>query len=404
MSDAFHEFTERLKTLLSENPSAGDTRQEISSSPPEITLIRQADGADVVLEIHAACHGDPVRRPDDLDEVEPGAAGPWDRREVTLVVTLPCDTGECVTAKLSFATKNADHAGSRLVSFHWRFNAAGKPGLAEMSFHDSKTFKLDYFSVPPPNYVRSFVALCVRAYRETRSAQIGDRSNAPRKLTQPPGVPSFKYPLYAVCTRQKCFFCRETRSPRDGSQIAAIIICTQRAIAEAYIADMGIDAVAAQLADKGGLYGLLSEQNPPIVGVALNPRVKRGRVFMDWVGEIDDVLESLSDPGFMWSYPVFAIGVGQGRFATVGGRASLEGAPVAIPIFTDEDLAERFMEARHISGELHTVSDQWAFADLLRSQADVEAVCFDMVATQGGVRSKAGRHIGDMLKRLEPPK
>jgi hypothetical protein len=41
---------------------------------------------------------------------------------------------------------------------------------------------------------------------------------------------------------------------------------------------------------------------------------------------------------------------------------------------------------------------------LLRSQADVEAVCFDMVATQGGVRSKAARHIGDMLKRLEPPK
>ena len=185
MSDAYHDFTERLNTLLSANLAADDARLEVNYALPEITSIREADCPEVMLEIHAACHDDPVRRPAEVDDIEPGAAGPWDRRDVTLVVTLPCDTGECVTAKLSFATEDADDAGSRRVSFHWRFDEVGDPGLAEMSFHDSKTFKLDYFSVTPPNYVRSFVALCVKAYGETCSgAQIGDNLSALKELTQ----------------------------------------------------------------------------------------------------------------------------------------------------------------------------------------------------------------------------
>ncbi len=67
----------------------------------------------------------------------------------------------------SFATKEADDAGDRLVSFHWEFDEDGEPGLAEMKFSDSKTFKLDYFSVMPPAYLSSFVALCDQAYNES---------------------------------------------------------------------------------------------------------------------------------------------------------------------------------------------------------------------------------------------
>jgi hypothetical protein len=156
MPDAYHQFTERLKALLSENGSS-----------LEIASVQEANCPKVMLEIHAVCHDDPVLRPEDDDELEPGATGPWDRREVKLVVTLPCDTGGCVTANLNFATRDVDNAGDRLVSFHWVFSDAGDPGLAEMKFSDSKTFKLDYFNVLPPAYVRSFVCLCEQAYNET---------------------------------------------------------------------------------------------------------------------------------------------------------------------------------------------------------------------------------------------
>jgi len=155
MSDTCHDFTERLNTLLSE-----------SGGFLEITSVEEADCQDVKIDIHAVCHDDPVLHPED-DDLKPGATGPWDRREVRLAVTLPCDTGCCVTAKLSFATKDADFDGDRLVSFHWEFDEAGNPGLAEMRFSDSKTFKLDYFSVMPPDYLRSFVALCEQAYSES---------------------------------------------------------------------------------------------------------------------------------------------------------------------------------------------------------------------------------------------
>jgi hypothetical protein len=155
MSDAYHDFTERLKALLSENGGS-----------LEITSVKEADCANVMLEIHAVCHDDPVLHPEHGDELEPGATGTWERREVTLVVTLPCDSGGWVTAELNFATKDVDDAGNRLVSFHWEFDEAGDPGIAEMKFSDSKTFKLDYFSVIPPDYIRSFVAFCEQAYNE----------------------------------------------------------------------------------------------------------------------------------------------------------------------------------------------------------------------------------------------
>jgi hypothetical protein len=156
MSDTYQELTERLKALLSENESS-----------LEIASVQEADFPDFMLEIHAICHDDPVLRPEDDEDVEPGATGPWDRRDVTLEVTLPCDTDGCITAKLNFATKDVDDAGDRLVSFHWEFDDYGNPGLAEMKFSDSKTFKLDYFNVLPPAYLCSFVALCDQAYNES---------------------------------------------------------------------------------------------------------------------------------------------------------------------------------------------------------------------------------------------
>lgn len=156
MSDSYHDFTERLKALLSE-----------SRSTLEIASVQEADCPDFMLEVHAVCSNDRVLHPESGDEPQPGATGPWDRRQVSLVVTLPCDTGGCISAQLNFATKDADDAGDRLVSFHWEFDEDGDPGLAEMKFSDSKTFKIDYFSVMPPDYLRSFVALCEQAYNES---------------------------------------------------------------------------------------------------------------------------------------------------------------------------------------------------------------------------------------------
>lgn len=156
MSDPNQDFAERLKALHSKNGGS-----------LEITSVQDANCPEVMLEIVAACHDDPVLRPEEDDDIDPEAKGPWDRRAVNVVVILPCDTGGNTTAEIRFATKEADDAGDRLVSFHWAFDEYGKPGLAEMKFSDSKTFKLDYFSVLPPEYVRSFVADCEQAYADT---------------------------------------------------------------------------------------------------------------------------------------------------------------------------------------------------------------------------------------------
>lgn len=155
MANTSHEFAERLAALLAE-----------SAIGIEVTSIQEADCPDFMLEIHGACHDDPVLRPEVIT-LEPGATGPWDRRKVTVVVTLHCDSGDCSAAVLSFATKDAGDAGDRLVSFHWAFDNHGERGLAEVTISDRKTYKVDYVNVLPPAYLPSFVALCESAYKES---------------------------------------------------------------------------------------------------------------------------------------------------------------------------------------------------------------------------------------------
>lgn len=155
MSEPNQEFAERLKALHSKNGGS-----------LEITSVQNANCPEVMLEIVAVCHDDPVLFPEEDDKIAPNETGPSDRRAVNVVVTLPCDTGGRTTVLLRFATRDTDDAGDRLVSFHWEFNEMGVPGLAEMKFSDRNTFKLDYFSVLPPEYVRSFVADCEQAYAD----------------------------------------------------------------------------------------------------------------------------------------------------------------------------------------------------------------------------------------------
>jgi len=65
---------------------------------------------------------------------------------------------------LIFVTREADEAGDRSAKFKWECDAEGELGLAEMWFNDSKTFKLDYFSVLPPAYAVQFLSLCRHAF------------------------------------------------------------------------------------------------------------------------------------------------------------------------------------------------------------------------------------------------
>lgn len=155
MSGEYDHLKRHLKTLLSEN---GVTLEIIS--------VQNARCPETMIEVHAICHEDPVLFPEDDEELESGIDGRRTDREVTLVVTLPCDTDGSITAKITFATTEADDGGNRRVSFHWVFDATGSVWLAEMQFSDDKTFKLDYFSVLPPDYVRDFVALCEQGYNE----------------------------------------------------------------------------------------------------------------------------------------------------------------------------------------------------------------------------------------------
>lgn len=171
MSNDYQDFIERLNVLISQTGCALpkedlEIPQRFIKMSVKIVSVQEAQHPESALEIHAVCLNDPVLLPEDRDDIEPSATGPWNRREVQLLVRIPIESDDCPTAQITFFTKDADADGDRNVSFQWSFEHADEPGIAEMHFHDRKTFKLDYCNVMPPDYVCAFVRLCERAYYE----------------------------------------------------------------------------------------------------------------------------------------------------------------------------------------------------------------------------------------------
>jgi len=154
VSDDISIFTRRLESLL-----------QTHGSPVELRSVRNEDGTDDICVL-ANCLTDPVLRPPPEAELAEGVTGPWNRRGVRLVVRIPTGGDSPVSAELTFATRDADEAGDRSVTFGWEFGEAGFAGLAEMRLNDSRTFKLDYFSVLPPSYVSEFVVHCLAAFTD----------------------------------------------------------------------------------------------------------------------------------------------------------------------------------------------------------------------------------------------
>ena len=195
MTNEYHDFTERLKALITETgcslPAEDlDIPKVHKQMAVEITSVREADCPESILEVHAISHDDPVLCPEGEEDLESDTTGAWIRREVRLLVSIPMDSDNGITVKISFSTKNADADGDRLVSFNWTFDDAGEPEIAEMSFHDTKTFKLDYFSVMPPDYVRAFVRLCEQAYGEQQKSFLDELVRFTQEFKDVPPTPN----------------------------------------------------------------------------------------------------------------------------------------------------------------------------------------------------------------------
>ncbi len=139
MSELYKDFTDRLKALQSENGGS-----------LEIISVQEANCPEVMLEILAACHDDLVLRPEDDEDISIPRCWGLEAKSGEMPSSLSVTQVLSTTAVLSFATTDADDAGHRLVSFHWAFDETGSPGLAEMKFSDSKTFKLEIFQRAAP--------------------------------------------------------------------------------------------------------------------------------------------------------------------------------------------------------------------------------------------------------------
>ncbi len=136
-------------------------------SPVIVESLGEPGDPGVALEINATCPDDEVcHAPPEVREADGSIPeGPWNRRNVRLRLVFSEDSSDPVLLRLTYSTKDADADGDRIVEFNWEFKEGRISPIAEMALSDSKTYKVDYFSLLPPPYASQFVNVCERAYR-----------------------------------------------------------------------------------------------------------------------------------------------------------------------------------------------------------------------------------------------
>lgn len=192
------------------------------------------------------------------------------------------------------------------------------------------------------------------------------------------------YPIYAI-QRDGGFHCLEGED-EAGDPTLGVMIFTDGRLAEQWIEDNGLDATVKAIPDHYQFRRFLVSLKTPKPKVVCDAvRDSAGVIDAQWSEEVNTLLEDVLPPvAFEWDYPLFLIKEGAG-FASINGTKPTGERLTLVAIFTDTDLAQRYMQRAEVAGTIVKVPTEAKFAEFVDSLLPpAQGVVFDPTdATQG---------------------
>ena len=213
------------------------------------------------------------------------------------------------------------------------------------------------------------------------------------------------YPLYSV--RHGDGFSCLPGHDEDGNESTGLVLFSKRKLARTYALRKSLPEHLFAIRKPHHLRDFLRTFGDRITDVLVDPEIDRdGNVQMEWSQPLQAIIEALPEPSFVWDYPVFLIRVGLNAYASIDGTGEDGASYVAIGVFTDQDLAERWAALEESSGVIKPIASPVEFARFLRSvvqhDGGTSAVAFDLTSAAKGRLAKVCITISRLLEDLPP--
>jgi len=213
---------------------------------------------------------------------------------------------------------------------------------------------------------------------------------------------SLEFPMYAISGDEGDHFL-DSGDDQDGPT-EAVMVFTTRQLAENYLRDQSIDATIVRFANGYRFLRFLEGLKDPSREIVCDAtQDEQGDFQAGWSAEVQFLIENVLPPlGFAWDYPLHFIfdprGLASIRGTTPDGRNV-----ILVAIFTDEDLAERYMRKAEVAGQVGLIGDEGGFLEFVNDMADVtEGIIVDPTGAAPGSIGNLCISKSKLIEHLSP--
>ncbi len=208
---------------------------------------------------------------------------------------------------------------------------------------------------------------------------------------------TWNYPIYLI--RHEGGYASVAVDSSGDEARFAVAVFTSVSGAEAFMAAAEFQGEPQALGSDREFAQFLAALRPPFTEVAFDSAPEGPNVNARWTAGVADLLEKhlagkldLSP----FSYPVYVLDQDQGYASIEGGDEQM----VAIALFTDRDLAEKYRSGAGINASLHALDAPDQLTDLLRSLSEaVTAVALNPTADGGQRHAKTCVPVATLLEK-----
>lgn len=208
---------------------------------------------------------------------------------------------------------------------------------------------------------------------------------------------NWDYPIFVLKKTGENYVCLPgTR--HDGEKVLYLPVFSSAELAAAFAAERKLEGQPHPLASAVHFRNFLRGCGAQVWEVLFDPDSEAQMGV--WAASVDYLLLCKLPPGFEWDYPLYAVELSPGVVACVEGRGDDGMARRCVLLFTDDDLAERFIDAVMPIGRVRAIADPREFARFLRQFLPSEYAAFDLTNFKPGDVPRRGCRIETLLKAL----
>ena len=211
---------------------------------------------------------------------------------------------------------------------------------------------------------------------------------------------NLEFPLYAIWAEDD-YYSPEGTDEDDLPALRAMMFTTKRG-AEDYIRGQKIDASIMRFVNSYRFRRFLVGLNDPTPEIVCDAtRDEQGNYKVGWRAEVEFLVNNVLPPlGFAWDYPLNFVFNERG-IASIQGTTQDGESVTLVALFTDQDLAERYMRKADVPGDIGAIEDETGFLEFV-NDISAQGIIIDPASADTGSIGQMCVAKSKLIEHLTP--